>query len=163
MDSIRPVVLAGLLLLLGACGPPVVAGWRGVDVHLVDGTWIGTEMACSDDNIECQTILKRTSAALSPEVRSKVKSMVLAGLPTTYVTASGETLTASVTGGILTREAVVLDLVEGTRSVVGLWCYLPSSSEGVLSVRDVTCDIAPLEYWRDGNVPPTVPPGTNFG
>jgi hypothetical protein len=159
MRSIHWAVLATLILLIGACGSPVVAGWRGADVHLVDGTWIGTETACSDDNIECRTILERTSAALPSDVRSKVKSMLLAELPTTYVNASGETLPASVTGGILTREAVVLDLVDGTRSVVGLWCYLPSSSDGVLSVRDVTCDIAPLEYWRDGKVPPTAPPG----
>jgi hypothetical protein len=159
MGSSRPAVLAAFLLMIGACGPSGVAGWRGADVHLVDGTWIGTETACRDEDIECRTILDRTSAALSPDVRSKVKSMVLAGLPTTYVTATGETLTASVSAGILTREAVVLDLVDGTRSVVGLWCYLPTSGDGVLGVRDVSCDIAPLEYWRDGQVPPTMPPG----
>ena len=163
MGPSRPAMFAALVLLFGACAPSVVAGWRGADLHLVDGTWIGTETACSGGSIECRTILERTSAALSSDVRSKVKSMVLASLPTTYVTASGETLTASVSAGILTREAVVLDLVDGTRSVVGLWCYLPSSGDGILIVRDVTCELAPLEYWRDGNAPPTIPPGMTYG
>jgi hypothetical protein len=54
----------------------------------------------------------------------------------------------------MSREAVVIDRVDGSRQVVGLWCYLPfDGSSGLLIVNNVTCDVAPLDDWRDGTVP----------
>ncbi len=162
MRSIAPIGLATLILLLSACtSSPVVAGWHGENVHLVDGTWIGTETDCGDGDeygdVKCRTVVERTMEALPPDERAKVTKTVQADLPTTFVTGAGETITASLTGGLLSREAVVLDQVDGHRRVVGLWCYLPSSGTGRLSVRDSTCELVPLEYWRDGNAPPKYP------
>jgi hypothetical protein len=160
--------LTALVLLLTACGiGPAAAGWQGTDVHLVDGTWIGTETVCGDgdDAIECRAVVERAMAALAPEVRPSVVRAALAALPTTFVTASGETRTARLSAGISTREAVVIDLAEGTRRVIGYWCYLPSTGDGDLVVESVTCEMNPsaIEYWRDGNAPPSFPPGTHFG
>ncbi len=151
--------VASLVLVLAACGSaPLAAGWQGPDVHLVDGTWVGAEVECDDGErgLECRPIIARAMGTLAPEVRSTVTRTVLANLPTTYVTADGEQRTASLTGGILTRKAMVMDLVGGARRVVGLWCYLPTSASGSgLDVTAVDCDVAPLEFWLDGNAPPS--------
>ena len=163
MRSIAAIGLATLILVLSACGTaPVATGWQGENVHLVDGTWIGTETACGAgdeyDDVVCRTVVELTMAALPPDERSKVTKAVHAELPTTFVTAAGETRTAEVSVGILTRTAVVVDLVDGARRVIGLWCYLPSSgTTGGLEVADSTCDLVPLEFWRDGNAPPQAP------
>lgn len=166
MRSTYATLFAALILLAACRGGPSVAGWHGVDVHLVDATWIGTETACGegDEDLECRTVVEQAMAALAPDVRNKVTTAVLAALPTTFVTATGETRTTPLAGGIMTREAVVIDLVDGTRRVIGLWCHLPyAGNGGGLMVRDVTCGIDPLDYWRDGNAPPSIPPGTQFG
>jgi hypothetical protein len=167
MRSAQSSPVAALILLLAACTTgPSAAGWRGSNVHLVDGTWIGTETACGDGDhaIECRTVVEQAVTALAPDIRSKVTRAVLADLPTTYVTAAGETRTACLAAGIATRKAVVIELDDGTRRVIGLWCHLPySGNGGGLMVRDVDCGIDSLDYWRDGNAPPSYPPGTNFG
>ncbi|MEO8570712.1 MAG: hypothetical protein ABI553_03345 [Chloroflexota bacterium] len=149
----RSAHLVTLSLLLAGCG---ASGWHGTDVHLVDGTWIGTETACGqgDDALECRTIVERTMAALPSDVRANVTKAVLADLPTTLVNFLGETHTAHLAVGIETRKAVVIDLVDGTRRVIGLWCMLPSSSDGTFLAAEATCRISPLDYWRDGNDPP---------
>lgn len=163
MRSTDSIALAALILLLSACGiAPSVTGWQGENVHLVDGTWIGTETACGAgddyDDLECRTVVELTMEALSPEDRSKVTKAVHADLPTTFVTVTGETRTAETTVGILTRTAVVVDRVDGTRQVIGAMCYLPSSGKsGGLSVADSTCELVPLDYWQDGNAPPKFP------
>ena len=162
MRSIAPIGLATLSLLLSACATaPVATGWQGENVHLVDGTWIGTETACGAgddyDDVLCHTVVDLTMAALPPDDRSKVTKAVHADLPTTFVTAAGETRTGEVSVGIQTRTAVVVDRVDGARRVVGLVCYLPSSGTGRLSAANSTCELVPLEYWRDGNAPPKYP------
>ena len=153
MRWIRSALLVALTLLLAGCG---ASGWHGTDVHLVDGTWIGTETACGqgDDAFECRTIVERTMAALTSDVRANVTKAVVADLPTTFVNFLGETHTAHLGVGIETREAVVIDLVDGTRRVIGLWCLLPTSAAGSFLAAEATCRISPLDYWRDGNDPP---------
>jgi hypothetical protein len=155
-----------LTLLIGACAtpPPAVVGWQDPDAHLVDGRWIGAEAPCEtgDGGLECRTVVERAIAALSPDVRSEVTRATLVELPTTFVTATGETRTARLAAGVDTRKAVVIDFTGGTRRVIGLWCYLPYVGSG-LKVSMVGCTTDPLDYWRDGNAPPSYPPGTKFG
>lgn len=158
--------VAALVLMLAACGgPPPVPGWLGPDVHLVDGRWIGTETACgaSAEALECRTVVEHGLATLAPDVRSKVTRAAVAALPTTFVTATGETRLARLGAGIITTKAVVVDQVDGTRRVIGLWCYLPYSGTGRLKVEMVSCDIAPLDDWRDGSAPAPIPPGGTVG
>ena len=160
------LLVAALFTVVAACGgPPVVEGWRGADVHLVDGVWIGTEYECSSGDVghgeagvECRTTIDRATAALEPSVPNSITKMVMATLPGTYVTADGKELTPRITGGILTRKAVVIDRIDGSRQVIGLWCHLPRDGEGRLHVSQVTCDVGPLEDWRDGTVPPSFDP-----
>jgi hypothetical protein len=173
--SIAAVLFAAVVTIVTACGnAPVIGGWRGADVHLVDGIWVGTEVECStgdgglpvfsDDrtSVECRTVMDRAKAALEPSVPNSITRMVLATLPRTYVTADGKELTPRISGGIMTRKAVVIDRVDGSRQVIGLWCHLPTDREGRLHVSEVTCDIAPLEDWRDGTVPPSYDPGRDI-
>jgi hypothetical protein len=164
--GVRPWLGLLLILLIAACGIGAVAraGWQGPEVHLVDGAWIGAEAACAADDLECKTVIDLTMKALEPSVRAKVTRAVLATIPTEFVTSPGETRHARITAGIATRKAVVIDLAGGSRRVIGLWCHLPySGNGGGLIVRDARCDIAPLDDWLDGNVPPSHPPGVEFG
>ncbi len=162
MRSIASIGVATLILLLSACAAaPVATGWRGANVHLVDGTWIGAERACGAGDgypdVVCRTVVELAMAALPPDDRSEVTKAAYAELPYTFVAAGGEVRTAEVSVGILTRTAVVVDLVDGARRVIGLLCYLPSSGTGRLSVANSSCELVPLEYWRDGNAPPQYP------
>lgn len=101
--------------------------------------------------------------ALPPEVRSSVVTAVVADLPTAYVTAGGEPRTAYLTAGIMSRKAIVIDLIDGSRRVIGLWCYLASTGDRRVLAAGSHCEIAPLDVWRDGHAPPSLPPGTKVG
>jgi hypothetical protein len=159
--------LAALILLLAACAPapPVVVGWQDPDAHLVDGRWIGAETPCpaGKDGLECRTVLDQALANLTPEVRANATGAVLVSLPTTVVMASGETRTARLRAGIDWRRAVVVSFPDGTRRVVGLWCYLPYTADRRFAVEVAGCTLDPLDDWRDGNAPASYPPGTIFG
>jgi hypothetical protein len=152
-----------VVLLLASCGA-TTGTWQGPDVHLVDGVWIGTEHACGDgpDDLRCRTIVTRAKAALPTELRDKVTRVVLADLPTTFVTSGGEVRTGHIAVGIETRAAVVIDLTGGTRQVIGLYCYLPSDGAGRFVEAMATCAVAPLDDWLDGHAPLTPPPGNSL-
>lgn len=155
-----------LTLLVAACGSGATTGtWQGPDVHLVDGAWIGTEHSCGDaaDDLECRTVVDRGRAALPLDVRDQVTKAVRADLPTTFVTSSGETWLVRLSVGIETRAAIVVDLAGGTRRVIGLHCYLPSTSAGAFADAMATCAVAPIDDWLDGHAPPTFPPLTTGG
>lgn len=160
------IFLVALILGLAACSAGSSnAGWRGPAVHLVDGTWIGTETECArgDEGLECRTVIARALALLAPDVTRAVKKTALATLPTTYVTADGEVRTARLSAGIDSRRAIVIDLDDGSRRVIGLWCHISySGTPSALDVEALMCSIAPLDYWLDGDAPPSYPPGTNF-
>jgi hypothetical protein len=158
--------LLPMIFVIAACaaGPAARPGWQGPEVHLVDGTWIGTEGACVADDTECRTVIDLTMKALQPDVRARVARAALATLPTEFVTATGEMRRARISAGIETRKAVVIDLAGGARRVIGLWCHLPyAGNGGGLIVRDASCDIAPLDDWLDGKAPPSDPPGIKVG
>jgi hypothetical protein len=159
--------LAALIVLLSACAPArsAVLGWQGTDIHLVDGRWIGSETPCAagKEGLECRTIVDQALANVTPKVRGNATGGVLAALPTTLVVAGGETRTARLGAGIETRRAVVVRFPDGTRLVVGLWCYLPYTSDGRFAVEMARCTLDPLDDWRDGNAPASYPPGAKFG
>jgi len=152
-----------VVVLVAACSG--AAGWSGSDVHRVGGVWIGFERECAagDAGLECRTLVNAALKTLPADQQPKVARAVVAELPTTFVTPDGEVRTARLTVGIATRKAVVIDLIDGARRVIGLWCSLPYTSDGGLIARDVRCSADSLEYWRDGNAPPSYPPGTVFG
>jgi hypothetical protein len=155
------------VLLLGACAPKplAVVGWQDPDAHLVDGTWIGTETPCaaSTDGLECRVVVDRALATLGADVRANVTKAAMAALPTRFVMATGETRMGHIGGGITVGRAVVVDVADGTRRVVGLVCYLPYAGDsGGLVLSMVDCTWNALDDWRDGNVP-RYPLGTKFG
>lgn len=155
--ALKTRLSVALFLLLSACGAGLAApGWQGEDVHLVNGTWVGTETACGAHDLveECRLLVEHAMGAVDPQTRSKVASAVIADLPTMFVTATGETRTASRAGGLQSRRVVILDLADGTRLVIGLICRLPySGATGRLLVEEVTCKVDPLDEWRHGNAP----------
>jgi hypothetical protein len=150
------LAIASLVVAVG-CGT-AGPGWQGTGVHLIDGVWIGTERDCrpADDDRTCRAVIAEAMRVIGRVERSKVVRAQLAELPTTFATASGETRTARVAAGIMARTAVVLDLADGSRRVVGLWCH-------AISVPTCELDVTALEYWIDGAIPPSYPPGAVFG
>ena len=175
--SARVVLLVLLLGLLSGCDPEASAApgntgrWLGTGVHLVDGTWIGSEHECGsgtpDQEPLCRTVVDRVLAVLAPADRSHVTAARLADLPTTFVTSSGETRQARLGAGINTTEAIVVNLDDGSRRVVGASCHLPYVSglgnQLSLKAEDAKCWPMTLEWWLDGGAPPSIPPGTKFG
>jgi hypothetical protein len=79
----RPAAAAALaiVVVVGSCGAAGGGRWQGADVHLVDGTWIGTEVECSDGDSECQMVVELARRALPGEIRPNVTRTVLATLP----------------------------------------------------------------------------------
>jgi hypothetical protein len=140
-------------------GPP---GWQGQDVHLVDNVWIGMERTCGQgrEDLGCRRIVDYGVSFAKADGLS-VASAALAALPTSFVTASGEERTARLELGVMTREAVVVDLTNGTRRVIGMMCarWLEAGADYPL---ENACVVSPLDWWVPGNAPPYYPPGTKF-
>jgi hypothetical protein len=161
----RRATSIGVLVLAAAfasCGAPTGRGqWQGTDIHLVDGTWLDRESTCDDGNVECTTVVGLGLQTLPPDLRSRVVGARVAALPTSYKTVDGQIWNAHMGGGILEYRAMVVDLADGSRRVVGLLCHLPYRDR--LIVRDATCAPAALDQWLDGHLPETPPPGQEFG
>jgi hypothetical protein len=157
------VAIASLVVVACATATP---GWHGTGVHLIDGTWIGVEQDCASGvlnrDLECRTVRDEVLRTLPAELRGRVTRAAVAVLPTTFVTASGETRAARLERGIDSLEAVVLDLSDGTCRVIAASCLLLYDETGLRSV-DVRCDQTPLDWWIDGGAPPSIPPGAVFG
>ena len=81
-------------------------------------------------------------------------SAVLADLPDTYVTPAGESRRAPMMQGLDQREALIVNLDDGARRALGLWCYLPRTNGGTLVADAASCRSGDLSYWRDGNMSP---------
>jgi hypothetical protein len=159
--------LVALILLLAACTtPPAVVGWQDPDAHLVDGRWIGTETPCAagKQGLECRVLVERASAMVGADVRARVTRTAVAALPTKFILVTGEARIPHLGGGLNSPKAVVIDVADGTRLVVGLLCYMPYAGDGSgLAVSMVTCTWNPLDEWRDGTVPRYYPPGETNG
>jgi hypothetical protein len=157
MRTARVAIVALLLALAAVACAPTKPGWQGADVHLVNGTWIGTESAChptAEEDRQCRAFIREALGLIEPSIRDRVVRTAVAALPTTFVTASGEVIEARLHAGIATRAAVVIDLADGARHVVGMWCH---------AITEATCDLRPLDWWLDGNQPPPIRPGAQFG
>jgi hypothetical protein len=158
--------LVPLLLSLAACATPPPAGWIGADVHLVDGTWIGTERECGrgedETAVECRFVVKEGLDEVPSDLRPT--KAVVATLPTAFGTAGGETVVVRAGAGLTTYMAVVIDLADGSRRVVGLGCYLPHAADDFRLVVDIAnCEEYGLDRWRDGNPPTPYPPNVKGG
>ena len=123
-----------------------------------------TPCAAGKDGLECRIAVEQALLTLPANIAGKLTNASEAALPTTFVMPNGETRRGHLGGGIDTGRVVVVDLSDGTRRVVGLVCYLPYPGDGSgLAVSLVSCTTSPLDDWRDGNAPPSYPPGTEFG
>jgi hypothetical protein len=88
----------------------------------------------------------------------------VAALPTLFRTASGDEVVVAPGAGLTTLKAVVIDLADGSRRVIGLACYLPSFADGLgFALAMATCEESRLDRWRDGNSPTPYPPNVKGG
>jgi hypothetical protein len=163
-------MLALGVVLAGCGGGPTSAGrppqhghWTDPGARLVDGLWVGPQIACPPARDECAAIAAGARAALSDADRAEVLQVGWVSLPTRFVTDGGERRTPRLTVGIDTWAAAVVTLGDGRERAVGLDCYFPHSSAGRLDVSAASCKPATLADWQDGAVPPSFPPGTVFG
>ena len=147
---------------VAGCGvPPGRGEWQGIDIHLVDRTWLDRESNCGDQNLECSTVRGLGLQTLAPDLRSRIVASRVAALPVRYLTVDGQIWNARMGAGIEEYRAIVLDLTDGSRRVIGLICHLPYRD--TLIVRDAQCAPAPLDQWLYGHLPETPPPGTEVG
>lgn len=166
MPTARMPALALLWLLLGAlagCGAGAGHGhWADPGVRLVDGIWIGPQVACPPAPGECETIASGARKALPAADRSRVAQIAWVSLPTHFVTDGGEQRTPRLGVGLSTWVAAMVTLEDGSTRVVGLGCTFLSTG-GVFDYINSGCGPGELRDWRDGGVPPSYPPGTIFG
>lgn len=146
---VASLLIATVVWSLGLFG----SGWRGRDIHLVGGTWVGTERPCQPDDTDCRIVVERALSALEPGVRSEIVSAVRADLPDTYSTLLDGTRRAQMTRGLDSQTALVVELANGQRRVMGFWCYLPHGGAGLVD-ESVRCETGDVGYWRDGQKPP---------
>ncbi len=78
---------------------------------------------------------------------------MLVDLPDTYSALLDGTRRAQMTRGLDSRTALVVELANGQRRVMGFWCYL-RRSDGGLNGGAVRCETGDVGYWRDGKKPP---------
>jgi hypothetical protein len=158
--------LVPLLVVLAACAapPPAVVGWQDPDAHLVDSRWIGAETSCaaSFDPVACRILVGKAVLAVPSNLRVDTSKAVLASLPRSFRTANGEMVGVDAGWGITALSAVVFDVADGSRRVIGLACYLPYRDGGRLVEENVTCNVDALDSWSDRHDPTWAPPGKRF-
>jgi hypothetical protein len=132
--------------------------WTDPGARLVDGLWIGPQIACPPARDECVAISTGARSALSEAERAEVARVQWVSLPTHFVTDGGEPRTARLAVGIDTWAAALVTLRDGRERAVGLDCYLPHTSGGRLETSAASCRPAALADWQDGAVPPSLPP-----
>lgn len=157
--------LLGLVLgaIVAGCGSGAHGHWTDPGARLVDGMWIGPQVACPPARDECAAITSGARAALPENERPQVVQVAWVGLPTHIVTDGGEPRTARLSYGIDTWEAALVTLDDGRERAVGLDCYFPYTTAGLLEVSAANCQPTTLADWQDGAVPPSFPLGTVFG
>ena len=84
--------LLGLVLgaILAGCGGGAHGHWTDPGARLVDGIWIGPQIACPPARDECGVISSGARAALSDAEWSQVVQVEWVSLPTHFVTDGGE-------------------------------------------------------------------------
>ena len=156
--------LLGLVLgaILAGCGGGAHGHWTDPGARLVDGIWIGPQIACPPARDECGVISSGARAALSDAERSQVVQVEWVSLPSHFVTDAGEQRTPMLTFGIETRVAALVTLDGRRERTVGLSCYFPYYTSGGLDLSAANCTPATLTDWQDGAVPlPLVVTPTN--
>lgn len=151
--------LLGLMLgvIVAGCGGGAHGHWADPGARLVDGIWIGRQIACPPARDECGVISSGARAALSDAERSKVVQVEWVSLPSHFVTDGGEQRTPRLTYGIDTWVAALVTLDDGRERAVGLSCYFPYTTSGGLVLSAAKCTPAKLADWQDGAVPAGVP------
>jgi len=157
--------LLGLMLgaIVAGCGGGAHGHWTDPGARLVDGIWIGPQIACPPARDECGVISSGARAALSDTERSQVAQVAWVSLPSHFVTDGGEQRTPRPRFGLVTWVAALVMLKDGGERAVGLGCELRYAQSGGFDDLDSTCRPTTLADWQDGAVPPSFPPGTVFG
>ena len=150
------------VIALAGCGGGTHGHWTDPGARLVDGIWIGPQIACPPARDECGVISSGARAALSEADRSQVVQVEWVSLPSHFVTDAGEQRTPMLTFGIETRVAALVTLDGGRERTVGLSCYFPYYTSGGLDLSAANCTPATRTDWQDGAVPlPLVVTPTN--
>jgi hypothetical protein len=151
--------LLGLTLgsILAGCGGGAHGHWTDPGARLVDGIWIGPQIACPPARDECGVISRGAQVALSDAERSQVVQVAWVSLPSHFVTDAGEQRTPQPYFGLVTWVAALVTLKDGGERAVGLGCEFRHAQSGGFDDLDSECHPATLTDWQDGAVPPNLP------
>ncbi|HZL14795.1 MAG TPA: hypothetical protein VFC97_01675 [Verrucomicrobiae bacterium] len=147
--------LLGLVLgaILAGCGGGAHGHWTDPGARLVDGIWIGPQIACPPARDECGVISRGAQVALSDAERSQVVQVAWVSLPSHFVTDAGEQRTPRPNLGLTTWVAALVMLKDGGERAIGLGCELRYAQSGGFDGLASECHPATLTDWQDGAVP----------
>ena len=156
--------LLGLMLgaILAGCGGGAHGHWTDPGARLVDGIWIGPQIACPPVRDECEVVASGARTALSDAERSPVVQVAWVSLPSHFVTDGGEQRTPQPGFGLVKWVAALVTLRDGGVRAIGLGCELRYAQSGGFDSLASECHPATLTDWQDGAVPlPLVVTPTN--
>ena len=132
-----------VLVLIAACTP--AAGWVGDGAHAVEGYWVLAESRC--DQVHGTDCAIAVDAAMGDAGlgQTDVTAASTADWPRAYRDGHGGTILRT-TGGLMTSSAVVLDLADGSRRLVNVFCGGPVTTDDGAVVQPRTCG-------SDGSLP----------
>jgi hypothetical protein len=139
--------------ILAGCGGVAHGHWTDPGARLVDGIWIGPQIACPPVRDECAVIANGAQVALLDADRSQVVQVAWVSLPSHFVTDGGEHRTPMPGLGLVTWVAALVTLKDGSERAVGLGCQLEYAQSGGFDGAASECHPAMLTDWQDGAVP----------
>lgn len=147
--------LLGLMLgaIVAGCGGGAHGHWTDPGARLVDGIWIGPQIACPPARDECEVISSGARAALLDAERSQVVQVEWVSLPSHIVTDGGEPRTPQPGFGLVKWVAALVTLRDGGERAIGLGCELRYAQSGGFDGLASECHPATLTDWQDGAVP----------
>ena len=135
------VALLVLAWVATACSPTVVGpGWVDANVHAVAGYLVTGETRCTlGPSDGCGGVVPPAVEALKSFGGSvDVVGAWEASLPTQYVDAAGHQAIFT-SGALTTAHLVILDLANGTRQAIGVFCRGPLTDQGGVVVEQASC------------------------
>ena len=135
------MALLALAWVATACSPTFVGpGWLDADVHAVAGYLVTGETRCKlGPSDGCGGVVPPAVQAMKSFGGSvDVVGAWEASLPTHYVDAVGHQA-ISKSGALTTPHLVILDLADGSRQAIGVFCRGPLTDQGGVVAEEASC------------------------
>ena len=138
-------LLVAAFLAMG-CGR---TGWNDPGLRVVDGQYVVGERPCpASDAAACSAIGSAAEAALRSEAVS-VRAISIADLPIDWRDATGQQVLHTF-GGLGQTEIAVVDLADGSRRAIVLYCIGPIRDDDGEIVSEMQCESSQADTYAVG-------------